>query len=398
MLACRFPYQVFVGVLLAVLMTACGDSGAPAQRAAAEVSVVTLRTQTVTLTRELPGRINPIRIAEVRPQVSGIVRERLFAEGGTVAAGDVLYQLDDAIYRADVASAQASLARAEAVLYTAELSAKRADELAASGAISREAHDNATAALREAEAGVKVAQAAVESSRILLDYSGITAPISGRIGRSSVTPGALVTANQEDVLAVIRQLDTVYVDLTQPSVELLQLRRQLADGKLHQADQVAVTLLLEDGSRYPHPGELAFREVSVDPSTGSFLLRATVPNPEQQLLPGMYVRAVIEIGTRPEALLAPQRGVTRDPKGNATALVVGDDGTVEQRSLEISRAIDDQWLVESGLAPGDRVIVSGLQRIRPGMPVSVSEADSDTPAPVGAAHAAAHAADGRGSQ
>lgn len=380
MLACKFPYQHFVGVLLAALLAACGDPGAPAQRVT-EVSVVTLRTQTVTLTRELPGRINPIRIAEVRPQVNGIVRERLFTEGDMVEAGDVLYRLEDAIYRADLASAQASLARAEAVLYTAELDAARADELAASGAISREALDNAVAALREAEAGVKVAQAAVERSRILLDYSRVTAPVSGRIGRSSVTPGALVTANQEDALAVIRQLDTVYVDLTQPSVELLQLRRQLAEGKLHRTDPVAVTLLLEDGSRYPHPGELAFREVSVDPGTGSFVLRATVANPEQLLLPGMYVRAVIEIGTRPNALLAPQRGITRDPKGNATALVVGSDDTVELRSLEVSRAIGDQWLVESGLAPGDRIIVSGLQRIRPGMPVKASEESSGTVAP-----------------
>ena len=372
----------------ASVLAACGGPAAPPQgMAAVPVTVVTLQSQSVTLTRELPGRVAPYLVAEVRPQVDGIVKQRLFTEGGTVKAGEPLYQLDDATYRANYASAEAARARAEATLNTARLNARRTADLVSINAVSKQDDENAVAALKQAEADLAAAEAARQSAAVVLGYARITAPIGGRIGKSSVTQGALVTANQAEPLATVQQLDPVYVDLTQSSAELLELRKALAAGKLEGARDLPVTILLEDGTRYEHDGNLEFSDVTVDPATGSFLLRVVAKNPDHVLLPGMYVRAIVGSGTRQDALLVPQQGVTRDPKGHTTALVVGKDETVEVRPVEVSRAIADKWLVEGGLAAGDRVIVEGVQKLRPGVTVQATEAGAapETPAPQAAA-------------
>ncbi len=373
----------FAIVLAAFALSACGKKEAPPPPAPAAqaVTVVTLQAEDVSLTRELPGRTSAYLIAEVRPQVSGIVQKRLFTEGGMVKAGQSLYQLDDASYRANFNSAKATLARAQATLKSAELNAKRSNELIKIDAVSKQDNENANAALAQARADVAAAEAAVESSKVTLDYARITSPINGRIGKSSVTQGALVTANQATALATVQQLDKVYVDLTQSASELLDLRRDAAAGKLTRSGDVPVQIVLEDGSRYKHEGKLAFADVSVDPTTGSYLLRATVPNPDFLLMPGMYVRAVMASGVRKDAILAPQQGIARDPKGNTTAMVVTKDGKVEQRQVRVSRTVGDKWLVEDGLADGDRVIVEGLQKIRPGMPVNPTEAGTQAGAP-----------------
>ncbi len=368
-------------ILTLHLVTGCGRDQAASPAAApppTDVTVVTVAARPVTLTRELPGRTEPFLVAEVRPQVSGIVQERLFTEGGQVEAGQPLYQLDDASYRADYNSARAGLARAQAAAELAKLNANRTTGLLEANAISRQEYENAVAALREAEAGVAVAEAAVASAEVRLGYSRITSPIAGRIGRSSVTQGALVTANQVTPLATVQQLDPIYVDLTRSSREFLDLRRGLKQGRVQQSDEVPVTILLEDGTTYEHTGTVAFSEVSVNPETGSFSLRVIVPNPDHLLLPGMYVRAVVSEGVRDQALLAPQQGVTRGPDGGTIAMVVAPDGTVVARPLQVSRAIGDQWLVESGLEDGDRVIIEGLQKIRPGMPVNAVEPAAST--------------------
>lgn len=367
---------------LSLIVTACGGN-APAQPPRAQavpVTVVTLKGQDALLTRELPGRTTPFLVAEVRPQVSGIIQRRLFAEGSEVKAGQPLYQIDDASYRADNNSAKAGLARARAALVTARLNAQRSAELVKVDAISRQDHDNAQAALRQAEADVKAAQAGVHATGVTLGRARITSPISGRIGKSSVTQGALVSAGQAAPLATVQQLDPIYIDLTQSSAELLSLRKAMANGSLAANDTLPVTVLLEDGTAYRHAGRLAFSEVTVDPGTGSFALRVVVPNPDGVLLPGMYVRAVVGNGERQNAILVPQQGIARDPKGNTSAMVVGKDGKVEQRAVQVSRSIGDQWLVESGLEAGDKVIVEGLQKIKPGLPVVASEAGA--PAPV----------------
>lgn len=372
-------------VLSVIAASGCGQRQAPAAgQRPVPVTVVTLQPQTVTLTRELPGRVSPFLVAEVRPQVNGIVARRLFTEGGQVRAGAPLYQIEDATYRADNESARASLARAEATLVTTQLNARRSAELVKIDAVSQQDDEDASAALRQAEADVKSARAAVDRAGVVLGYARITAPISGRIGKSTVTQGALVTANQTAALATIQQLDPVYVDVTQSSAELLELRRALTAGTLKGTRDLPVSILLEDGTRFDHDGKLAFSDVTVDPSTGSFSLRVVVPNPDHVLLPGMYVRAVIGDGERENALLVPQQGLTRDPKGQSTALVVDSDGKVTQRPVKVSRAIGDKWLVEDGLAVGDRVIVEGLQKIRPGAPVQATEAGA-APAPASAA-------------
>jgi membrane fusion protein (multidrug efflux system) len=342
--------------------------------------VVTLKSEAVTLTRELPGRTTPFLVAEVRPQVTGIVQQRLFTEGTLVKAGDALYQIDDATYRAEHNSAKAGLARAQATLELARLNATRSAELAKANAVSRQQYENAVAELRQAEAQVGVAEAAVAGSAIVLGYTRITAPISGRIGKSSVTQGALVTANQQTPLATVQQLDPIYVDLTQSSRELLELQKDLAAGTLQRTEETPVTTILEDGTPFKHTGKLAFSEVTVDPSTGSYALRVIVPNPDHVLLPGMYVRAIIATGVRQDALLVPQQGIARNPKGDTTAMVVGPDGKVELRPVEVSRTIGDKWLVESGLAAGDRVVIEGLQKIRPGAAVRAVEMATRTAA------------------
>jgi membrane fusion protein (multidrug efflux system) len=367
---------IAVGVAAGILVVGCGgQAGRPPGQMTPEVSVVTLKPQSVTLTRELPGRISAYLVAEVRPQVSGVVKQRLFTEGGTVKAGGPLYELDDAIYRAQYNSARATLQKTRATQEAARLTATRAAELIKIDAVSAQDNDNAIAALRQSEADVAAAQAAVDSSAVNLAYAHIVSPISGRIGKSSVTQGALVTAEQTAALATVQQLDPVYVDINQSSGEWLQLKQEIDAGRVQAGAEGATTkIVLENGATYAAEAKLQFTDVTVDPTTGNFLLRAIVANPNQVLMPGMYVRAIVGEGVLPQGLLAPQRGVTRDAKGGATALVVGLDGKVEARELTVSRTIGDQWLVEKGLAAGDRVIVAGLQKVQPGMTVKAVEA------------------------
>lgn len=358
------------------LLAACHREAAeqaPAGGPPAKVTVVTLQPEPVTLTRELPGRTSPFLVAEVRPQVGGLVKERLFREGTVVKAGQPLYQLDDATYRAEIASARAAVTRAEAAFAAAKTRSARLTKLVKTGAVSAQDEETAVAELRQAEADVGVARAELQRRDVVLGHARIDAPITGRIGMSAVTQGALVTANQAEPMATVQQLDPIYVDLTQSSSEFLKLRRELAAGTLTSTRDVPVAILLEDGTRHAHDGKLAFADTSVDPETGSFLVRIEVPNPDHLLLPGMYVRAQIGMGQRADGLLVPQQGITRTPKGDATALVVAADGTVEQRTVQVDRTIGDRWLVESGLAAGDRVIVEGLQKVRPGAHVEAAE-------------------------
>ena len=364
-------------LLLAPLAVAaaCSDGGetGPPQMPPAQVAVLTLQTEPVTLTRELPARTSAYRVSEVRPQVTGIIEERLFEEGAMVKAGQPLYRIDDATYAAEVASAEAALARAEAALVSAKAQAERAEGLAKIDAISAQELENATAAHRLAEADVKVAAAALDRAKVVLRYTRIPSPIAGVVGRSAVTPGALVTANQAEPLTTVQQLDPIYVDLTQSSSELLRLRRALAAGNAELAEQAPVTIVLDDGTRYPHAGKLTFTAVSVDPSTGAFALRAVVPNPDGLLMPGMYVRALLANAVVTDGLLVPMQGVVRDPKGNASVMVVNDAGVAEPRAIQVSRAVGNQWLVDGGLVAGDRVIIEGLQRVQPGAPVQATE-------------------------
>ncbi len=364
---------VALSLALTVALAACKGGDAPPQGGPGQVTVATLKAAPLTLTRELPGRATAYQVAEVRPQVNGIVAKRLFTEGGLVKAGQPLYQLDDAAYRAQANSARAQLARAEATANAARLSARRIAELAKVSAVSVQDNENAQAAMKQAEADVGAARAALDAANVTLGYARITAPISGRIGKSSVTQGALVTAGQAAALATINQLDPIHIDLTQSSAELLQLRRELAAGRLEESGGVPVTILLEDGGEFAHKGLLEFSEVSVDPATGSFNLRVRVENPDNVLMPGMYVRAQVGSGVRQNAILVPQQGIARDPKGNTSAMVVNAEGKVEVRQVKVSSAIGDKWLVEDGLKAGDKVIVEGLQKIAPGMPVQATE-------------------------
>jgi membrane fusion protein, multidrug efflux system len=335
-----------------------------------EVGAVTVRPERVVLTTELPGRTAAYLIAEVRPQVSGLLQERLFAEGSNVKAGSVLYRIDPAPYQAAYDQAKAALAVAEANLPATRARAERLKGLVEIHAVGQQDYDDAAAALLRAEASVASARAAAESARINLAYTPLKAPISGRIGRSAVTVGAMVTAYQPVALAVVQQLDPIYVDVTQSSADLLELRRGLASGQLKSAGSLRnVKLLLEDGTPYSREGQLQFRDVTVDPTTGSVVLRMVFPNPDYVLLPGMFVRAIVEESVNEQGILAPQQGVTRNRRGDAVALVVDNEGKVAQRALEVGRAIGDRWLVTKGLAAGDQVIVDNLQKIRPGDPV-----------------------------
>lgn len=346
-----------------------------------EVSVVVVAPQPLSLTTELSGRTSAFRIAEVRPQVGGIIQERLFTEGSDVKKGEVLYQIDPAIYQSAYSSAKATLAKAEANLFPARLKLQRFKDLVQINAVSKQDYDDVEAALKQAEAEVEGAKAAVETARINLAYTCVTAPISGRIGRSTVTTGALVTASQSEPLATIQLLDPVYVDVTQSTAELLRWKRNIANGLLNTqgVQQAEVNLLLEDGTPYDCQGTLKFSDVTVNQSTGSVTLRSVFPNPEQLLLPGMFVRAVINEGVNEQAILVPQQGVTRNQTGAATALVVGAEEKVEMRILKVARAIGDKWLVTEGLEPGDRVIVEGLQKAQPGTQVTAM-AFGSTPA------------------
>jgi membrane fusion protein, multidrug efflux system len=375
--------QVLLLGAIGLLAAGCVQHAGPAPPKPA-VTVVDLHARPVALTTELPGRVSAYRIAEVRPQVNGVILRRLFNEGDLVAAGQQLYQIDPAPYQAALGSARATLAHARASVTAARLTAERYRTLSEAHAVSRQDYDNAVATLGRDEADVASGEAAVRAAEINLAYTRVYSPISGRTGRSSVTEGALVTANQATCLLTVTQLDPVYVDLTQPSTTLVRLKRELAAGQIRRVDgnRAPAKLLLEDGSPYESPGALQFSEVTVDQGTGSVTLRAIFPNSASLLLPGMFVRATIEEGVREGAILAPQQGITHAPDGSATALVVGADGKVEKRSVELDRALGDEWVVTKGLEAGDRLIVAGLQKIKPGMDVA---ARPQTPAHEGAA-------------
>ena len=348
-------------ITLASLISGCKkEEAAPAQQIP-QVGVVTLKTQPFTLTSDLPGRTTSYRSAEVRPQVNGIILKRFFKEGSDVKAGQQLYQIDPAIYESNVLSAKATLQSAKSL-------ANRYKQLVAEQAVSRQEYDNAESARLEAEA-------ALNTAMVNLRYTKVLAPLSGRIGRSLFTEGALVTSGQANALAVITQLDPIYVDVTQSSVEMLELRRDLADGRLKSAGANAakVKLTLPDGSEYPEEGRLEFSEVSVDEATGSVTLRAVFPNPNDTLLPGMFVHAQLEAGVDSNAILAPQIGVTHNLKGQPTAMIVNQDNKVEQRVLQATRTVGSDWLVEKGLNAGDRLITDGLQYIKPGAEVKIME-------------------------
>lgn len=364
-------------------LTACGrqDDGAQAQqeRPPTPVGVMIVEAKSQTIQVELPGRSKSFLEAEVRPQVSGIITERGFIEGKEVTKGQSLYQIDSATYKAALVSAEADLARANAALESAKAKAARYQTLVKTNAVSVQDFDEAKAAYKEASASVTVAQAAINTAKINLEYTEVKAPISGRIGKSSVTAGALVTANQSDTLATIQQLDPINVEIAQSSAQLLRLKSKLKAGKLLKSDNATVTLILEDGSTYEQPGELQFAEVSVGEATGSVTLRAEFPNPDGVLLPGMYVRALLNTGTDPQAILVPQRAITRNNKGQAMAMVVNQDNNVEVRIVTTAEVIGNSWRIVDGLTSGDKLIVEGLQKIRPGETVAPQVLTEDTP-------------------
>ena len=374
------PRKCFVALMVLasfVLPGGCQKQQA-APSAVPEVTTVTIQPQQVELTTELPGRTCVYLVSEIRPQVNGIIQKRLFREGSDVKAGQLLYQIDPAPFRVALDSAKASLAKAQANLPSIRSRAERYKELLVDKAVSRQDHDDAAAAVQQALAEIEYWKAAVEAARINLGYTRVTAPISGRIGRSSVTDGALVTAYQPASLATVQQLDPIYVDVTQSSAELLRLKHNLETGRLSTdaENKGKVRILLEDGTPYPLEGALQFREVTVDQATGSFTLRIVVPNPEHLLLPGMFVRAVVREGVARNAILAPQQGVSRNTKGEPTALVVDEAGTVKQRMLTLDRTVGDRWLVLSGLSAGERLIVEGALKVRPGATVKVVPLDN----------------------
>jgi membrane fusion protein (multidrug efflux system) len=356
-----FGNPLQLALVSALALVGCGHKPGPASPPPPKVSVVTLKAQSVPVTTELPGRVAALRVAEVRPQVNGIILKRMFVEGSEVQAGQQLYQIDPAPYEASYRSAVAAAASARSL-------AERYKPLAAANAVSQQDYDNAVA-------GDLQAQAALETARINLRYTRVLSPISGRIGRSTVTEGALVTANQPSAMATVQQLDHVYVDVTQPIGTLLRLKREAASGQLHQnaAGRTPVSLRLEDAADYAQAGTLQFSEVTVDESTGSVTMRALFPNPERILLPGMFVRERIEEGVRLDALLVPQQGVSHNEKGDPTALVVAADNTIALRVLKTDRAVGDRWLVSAGLQGGDRVVVEGLQLAQPGAKVQPEE-------------------------
>ena len=389
-----------VGLVAGSLMVTTGcekkaASAGPQPSGPPEVGILVIKSQHVALTSELTGRTAPQTIAEVRPQVNGIVQKRVFTEGSDVKAGQVLYLIDPSSYQAAYDSARAAQSRAEANLGAVRLKEGRYRDLVKIKAVSQQDYDDIHAMMQQVEADVASTKAAVEAARINLAYTKVTAPISGRIGRSAVTDGALVTASQTSALATIQQLGSMYVDVTQTSSDLLKLKQNLANGVLKKdgaAAQARVKLMLEDGSTYPLPGTLKFSEVTVDQSTGSVTLRAVFPNPKMTLLPGMFVRAVLEEGVNDAAILVPQRGVTRNPKGEALVMTVGADEKVEPRIIKVIRTVGDSWLVGDGLKAGDRVILEGLQKARPGTVVKTvpfESASAAAPAPAPAPGAAA---------
>lgn len=379
----RRPANLAAGAALALLLCCCGESrglAAPAP-APVEVGVTTIQPRAVPLIAELPGWVAAFRMAQVRPQVSGIIQKRLFVEGNEVKAGQQLYQIDPATYEAALASAKATLARAEAAATLARQNVGRYSVLIKKDTVSQQTYDDAVATLAKAEADVAAGKAAVRSAEIELAYTRVYAPIDGITGRSNYTEGALVTANQSDALTTVTQLDPVYVDVTQPSNVLLRLKREYASGQITTAgdNQARVTLIFDDDTEYAEKGRLQFSEVTVDQGTGSVTLRAIVPNTDRLLMPGMFVRERIELGIREDAILVSQRAVTRDQRGRAVVMVVDPSDKVESRVIEVGRTIGDDWLVRSGLQQGDRVIVAGLQKVRPGAQVTTVQVDSANP-------------------
>jgi len=405
---------IVLGLAVLLLLPGCEEAKAPPQGGLASVSYMEVKPRAVTLSTELSGRTSAFMVAEVRPQVSGIIQQRLFVEGSDVMEGDVLYQIDPAIYQVAYDSAKATLMRAEANEVAAGLLAERYRQVVRVNAVSKQEYDNAVAAHGQAKADVAAARAALDLARINLDYTEVKAPVSGRIGRSAVTPGALVTQNQPMALATIQQLNPMYVDVTQSSAELLRLRRAFSSGELISSGETAMqaTLILEDGTTYtqrvpgnemkPVIGTLKFSEVTVEQSTGAVTIRAEFPNPEGTLLPGMFVRAVLEEGVSENAILVPQKAVARNNRGLPMVYKLtrepGQPGqqtpadvfTVALQMISVDRAIDNQWLVTEGLAEGDLVVVEGLMRVRPGMSVKgLPETVAETAAPAGGAPAPA---------
>ncbi|MCF7499617.1 MULTISPECIES: efflux RND transporter periplasmic adaptor subunit [unclassified Pseudoalteromonas] len=378
----RIPFFAVSALAGAVFLSGCGQSEqAQGQTQAAQavpVGVIEMQSKPLTLTKELPGRVSASRIAEIRPQVNGIIQSRLFVEGAEVEKGQALYQIDPSTFEAQVATSKAAITKAEASIANAKAKSERYKELLNIKAVSQQDYDEADAAYKGAKADLLTAQAQLKTAEINLNYSKVLAPISGQIGKSDVTAGALVSANQATALATITQLDPIFVDLTQSSSELTRLKKAIATGQLDKdaAQHSKVELKMEDGTTYAHKGTLKFSEVTVDPSTGSVTLRAEFPNPEKLLLPGMYVRAVVVEGVKNDAILAPQRGVSRNTKGEPTAMVVSKDNKVEPRILKTDRTVGANWLVTEGLQSGDKLIVEGLQKIRPGAPVNPMPAES----------------------
>ncbi|MBP7342464.1 MAG: efflux RND transporter periplasmic adaptor subunit [Smithellaceae bacterium] len=354
-----------------LLLYGCGNSNPGGPPPPPEVAYITVEQKPVVMTTELPGRTSAYLVAEVRPQVGGIIQKRLFTEGAEVKAGQALFQIDPALYQAAFENAKAALARSEAQLSSIQLKEKRLKELLTERAVSQQDYDDASAALKQIQADIQYGKATVETARINLKYTTISAPISGRIGKSNVTEGALITAGQPVALATIQQMDPMFVDVTQSTADISRLRRLFQEGRLDEngSNQRKVRLLLDDGAPYAWKGTLQFRDVSVDPTTGSVTLRVLFPNPKNILLPGMYVRTIVQEGINKQAILVPQQAVSRDPKGNPLTLVVDATGKVEQRSITIERAVDNDWLVSTGLSAGDRVIVEGTLKVKPGMPV-----------------------------
>lgn len=372
------PLAVVV-MVISGLLTGCerqqgGGGGPPGGRARPEVGVVTVHPQSVAITAEMPGRTTASLVAEVRPQVGGLIKARLFQEGAEVKQGEALYTIDPASYQASYDSAVASLQKAEAAVPSAQAKVERYQTLIKQNAVSKQDYDDATASLAQAKAEVAAGKASVATAKINLDYTVITAPISGRIDKSSLTPGALVTAGQDTVLTTIRTLDPINVDVTQSSTNLLNLRQAIKEGRIKvSGDNVTVRLKLENGTLYPHPGTLEFRSSYVDTTTGTYGVRVEFPNPDRLLLPGMYVRALVEEGVAPDSFLVPQRGITRNTKGEPVAFVVNADGKVELRVLSVGRSVGNSWLVENGIADGDRVVVEGSQFVRSGQDVAAVE-------------------------
>ncbi|MED5524206.1 MAG: efflux RND transporter periplasmic adaptor subunit [Pseudomonadota bacterium] len=367
--------------ILALVITAALAGCSPAEQAGQgqqqppqEVGIMTVQSQPLTLTTELPGRVQAFLEAQIRPQVSGVLLKRLFTEGGNVDAGQSLYQIDPAPYEAALASAEASLAKANADARSTELTYKRYQKLVKTNYVSQQDLDQAEATYKQALASIKEAEAQVKTAKINLNYTDVKSPISGRIGISAVTAGALVTANQTQELVRVQQLDPIYVDLTQSSAAIQALRTKMAQGNLKQSEGAQVTLTLEDGSTYPIKGKIEYSEVYVNESTGSVTLRAVIPNPDGTLLPGMYVRAEVSTGEDSNAILVPQKGVSRDAKGNASVMVVSSDNKVEVRPVTTGEAVGNQWRITSGLKVGDKVILDGLQKVRPGAPVTTVDA------------------------